>query len=627
MNAVVHRPFAADTVDPSTVRALVVDENAASRTAVKGLLQSLGIEQVQQAGDPVRAIRLMELEAFSLVMCEAQFRAQMDGSQVLEFVRTRRLLSPSAAFILMSGEAQRSLVASAREWQPDGFVLKPLTAAALGPRIDQALNRRRLYAPLFEAADRNDPQKVLQHARELGQQTGGASLELLRWQAKALIDLGRYAQVREVCDRALELRNDVPWADVGLAHWERGEGRFEEAIHRLRSTVRAHPSCSEAYDLLVDMLQEQGQVARAMTVARQALEQLSTTQRLRTLGEIAYAQGELEVAEECYTELIRRTSTSLTRTALDTGMLGQVFVTRGASDKALRVVASVEDDPDGPSRALVAAVQAQAHSARGDPRSSEAAARRALAITAATQQPENVLLLVAQGAFAAGLPDEARRVAERALAQRKHATGPGALARKVLTDAGFEPETFARAVTGKAPFAEALIGGLMGATPAAPATPPEPAPAAPTSASIPMPAASATPSGRDGGPPRMAGTSKRTPLATKPYGHAGAANAGDDEPMTSTTASEDVAHALEALHKARFDDAWNHVSRARRKLPANPMVLMAAVQVQMLKMRAQGFDDESAQDVRRCLAALDKQIPGDERVFPVIEPAAPAPTA
>jgi hypothetical protein len=45
------------------------------------------------------------------------------------------------------------------------------------------------------------------------------------------------------------------------------------------------------------------------------------------------------------------------------------------------------------------------------------------------------------------------------------------------------------------------------------------------------------------------------------------------------------------------------------------MVLMAAVQVQMLRMRAQGFDAACAADVRRCLAELDRQIPGDERVF------------
>jgi hypothetical protein len=45
------------------------------------------------------------------------------------------------------------------------------------------------------------------------------------------------------------------------------------------------------------------------------------------------------------------------------------------------------------------------------------------------------------------------------------------------------------------------------------------------------------------------------------------------------------------------------------------MVLMAAVQVQMLHLRAKGFDAACVADVRRCLAELDRQIPGDARVF------------
>jgi len=45
-------------------------------------------------------------------------------------------------------------------------------------------------------------------------------------------------------------------------------------------------------------------------------------------------------------------------------------------------------------------------------------------------------------------------------------------------------------------------------------------------------------------------------------------------------------------------------------------VLMAAVQVQMLRMRAKGFDPASADDVRACLAELDRQIPGERRIFP-----------
>lgn len=80
--------------DLARVRALIVDENVTARQAMKSLLQASGIDQVQQAGDPIRAIRLMETERFGLVLCELKFRTQMDGLQVLEYVRTRRLLDP-----------------------------------------------------------------------------------------------------------------------------------------------------------------------------------------------------------------------------------------------------------------------------------------------------------------------------------------------------------------------------------------------------------------------------------------------------------------------------------------------------------------------------------------------------
>ncbi len=84
-------------------------------------------------------------------------------------------------------------------------------------------------------------------------------------------------------------------------------------------------------------------------------------------------------------------------------------------------------------------MQAQAHVGLGDAGASEAAARTARDLATGSEPTETVLLLMAQGAFAAGLHEAGRRVAERAVALRPRAQGPGALARRVLTDAGFEP--------------------------------------------------------------------------------------------------------------------------------------------------------------------------------------------
>ena len=88
------RPSALPTRANANVRALVVDEHSASRLAMRDLLSSIGVTNVQMATEPVRAIRMMEAERFGLVLCEMKFLSQMDGIQVLEYVRTRRSPPP-----------------------------------------------------------------------------------------------------------------------------------------------------------------------------------------------------------------------------------------------------------------------------------------------------------------------------------------------------------------------------------------------------------------------------------------------------------------------------------------------------------------------------------------------------
>jgi hypothetical protein len=86
-------------------------------------------------------------------------------------------------------------------------------------------------------------------------------------------------------------------------------------------------------------------------------------------------------------------------------------------------------------------------------------------------------------------------------------------------------------------------------------------------------------------------------------------------PASTRPLSSDIQDAMNCLHQARFDDAAAHIDRARERLPKNPMVLLATVQVYMLRMHAKGFDAESAAQVRRCLAEVDRQIPGENRIF------------
>jgi len=526
--------------DFSRIRAIVIDENNAARKVMRDHLAGMGIGQVQQSNDPVRAIKQIEQERFGLVLCEWRFQSPVNGGQVLEYLRTRRLLAPGAAFVLVSSEASRPMLAAAQEWQPDGFILKPLTPAALTPRIEQALRRRAEFASVHEAADRKDHAAVLQRLAGVMAQTGAPTLETLRWQAQSLLELERFDEARTVCEQALIVKEGLAWAELGLARIDRANGRLDTACERARSIVRANPYFGGAYDLLIDIHQERGESVEAVAVAQTALKQLATAQRARTLGEVAYAHGELEVAEQTYTDLVRRNSASPTRSGLDVGMLGQVLVAQGESERALQLLTDAQSDLNGDvsSQALAASVAAQAHSARGDSAAAETSARRALELAGSVAPNERVSLLVAQGAFKAGLRGEAEALLMQTM---RDGRAPSPLARNVMTQVGMTEQSL------------------------------DPAAAAERAKAV---------------------TADGTPVA------------------------KDIEDALAALHTARFDDAVTHAERALQRLPKNPMVLMTTVQAHLLRMRARGYDADTARLVRKCLVEIDRQIPGEDRVFP-----------
>jgi len=526
--------------DFSRIRAIVIDENNAARKVMRDLLSGMGIGQVQQSTDPVRAIRQIEQDRFGLVLCEWRFQSPVSGGQVLEYLRTRRLLAPGAAFVLISSDASRPMLAVAQEWQPDGFILKPLTPAALTPRIEQALRRRAEFAAVHEASDRQDHEAVLQRLATLVAHAGAPTLEAMRWQVQALLALGRFDEARGVCEQALIVKDGLAWAELGLARIHRSNGKLETACERARAILRANPYFGGAYDLLIEIHQERGEAAEAVMLAQTALRQLATAKRARTLGEVAYAHGELEVAEQTYADLVRRNSASLTRSGIDVGMLGQVLVAQGAPDRALQLLSDSQSDLNGDvsSQALAASVAAQAHSARGDSTAATTSARRALQLAGSSVPDERVSLLVAQGAFTAGLRGEAEALLMRTMRDGR-STSP--LARSVMAKVGMtaqvsDPEA-----------AQARAKAMI----------------------------------EDGAP-----------------------------------VAKDVEDALAALRAARFDEAVTRADRALQRLPKNPLVLMTAVQAHLLRMRAHGYDPDTARLVRRCLVEIDRQIPGDERVFP-----------
>jgi len=421
-------------------RALIVDEQPGARHALRDVIVEMGIRQVDTARDPLQAIERIEADPYPLVLSEVNFRGPVSGSQLLEVIRTRRLLPPDAAFVLVVSEASRSLVATTSEWQPDALLLKPVVHAVVAPRIEQALRRRVAYAPVHAASMKGDPAELLATVDALIARLGAPSIELLKWRTQALLDMGKLDEAQRSAEQALSQRRPLPWAQVAIAQVAHAQGRQDEAQALLESLLEADPYQGGAYDLLIKVHQAAGRSDQALAVARAAVKPLSSASRLRTLGEMAYAQDELELAETCYSTLIQKTGATPVRSALDVGMLGQVLVTQGQASEALDLVsgARTQGFEDAASQALAESVTAQAHGLRGDHEIARVHARRAVELVASASAPSGVSLLVAQGALTAGLGDEALSLVHQILGDdpvSKVHSQP--LAERVLRRAGF----------------------------------------------------------------------------------------------------------------------------------------------------------------------------------------------
>ncbi|MES2024471.1 MAG: response regulator [Pseudomonadota bacterium] len=124
------------------LRALVVDDMSTMRQNIRTQLGQLGIEQVDQAATPNDAIKYIRSTNYDVIICDYNLNKETNGQQMLEFLRSQKLLSPTAMFFMITAESSYDSVASAAEFQPDAYMVKPLTGGKIADRIERLLDRQ-----------------------------------------------------------------------------------------------------------------------------------------------------------------------------------------------------------------------------------------------------------------------------------------------------------------------------------------------------------------------------------------------------------------------------------------------------------------------------------------------------
>lgn len=108
------------------VTVLIVDDSATVRTQAKHALVAAGFAVVE-AADGIQALAILEAEQVSLTVCDVNM-PNMDGLSFLEELKRKGI---SAPVLMLTTEAQPSLVRRAKAAGAKAWIIKPFNADVL----------------------------------------------------------------------------------------------------------------------------------------------------------------------------------------------------------------------------------------------------------------------------------------------------------------------------------------------------------------------------------------------------------------------------------------------------------------------------------------------------------------
>lgn len=421
------------------LRALVVDDMQTMRQNIRTQLGQLGIEQVDQSATPNDAIKRIRNTNYDVIICDYNLNKETNGQQVLEYLRSQKLLSPTAMFFMVTAESSYDSVASAAEFQPDAYMVKPLTGGKIVDRLERLLDRQQALKPITDRLQMKDLAGAIAECDTVLAAEPKWIVDILKIKASSALELGNIEQARATYNKALALRNDLVWARLGLARCDQAAGQLEQAKKLVNEVLETNVQFVGAYDLLAQIAEAQGNEEAVLDAFNKSYAVIPSARRSRLMGDAAYRVGNLEQARQAFNKALTHTRGSLTAQASDALSLAQVQVDIGDAADALAVLsAAAQDHQDDPYfAARQATIAAQAFARLGDMNSAQAAFASAKELADGIRADIHTLTL-AKAAFCVGLDEEGARIVAKAIKADHENTRLVAFARRVLQDTGNE---------------------------------------------------------------------------------------------------------------------------------------------------------------------------------------------
>jgi tetratricopeptide (TPR) repeat protein len=365
----------------SGLQALIIDDMATQQSTLRGHLALLGIARADVASNAEDANRLIKTKRYGLILCDFNLNQKTDGQQLFEHWRDNGMLPPDCLFFMITAESSYASVASATEHHPDAYLLKPATASDIGDRLTAQLEKRDALLAVNQCLFKDNLAGALTECEKLLTSPNRWTMQALQIKAQTLLKLGRNDEAKAVYRAALDKRQDLIWARLGLARACKAAGQFREAGQLAREIIESREGEKNvaAYDVVAEALEAQGDAQAAMWVLRDAATIVPSARRHRISGESAFRNGDLNAAKDALQKANKASKGSVVAQPQDTLLLAQTLIDLGEADEATKLLqegaTAYKDNPAFGNTAL--ALQAQAEVRSGKPEAAQKTMARA----------------------------------------------------------------------------------------------------------------------------------------------------------------------------------------------------------------------------------------------------------
>lgn len=357
---------------------LLVEDFEAMRCILRDHLRRCGARRIEVAANAKEALALMRrgMCDIDVVLCDYNLGPGKNGQQLLAEARHEGLVSAATIWIMVTAEKTADMVMGAIEHQPDDYLLKPVTEAALQTRLEKLIKRKAVLSEIAAAMRAREYGKALELCKKRIEQDSGNPMEIMRLQAELLLQLGQPEQARQIFNSILA-RRDIPWARLGLAKLLIHEGNVDQARELLERLIDDTPNYLESYDLLAQTYRRQGAWQDMQRVLGKAVEiSPNSPQRQNALGESALRCEDLAIAEASFQKALKLSAQSALKVAAPYLGLARVYSSQHKTAEALGLLTQLAADIDGDEASLQAkAEEVRVHHGAGNTEAAAAATR------------------------------------------------------------------------------------------------------------------------------------------------------------------------------------------------------------------------------------------------------------